>query len=77
EKFYPKALRRKFAWVKHEDEYAIPDYDEDGEGDEEGSEGAEVARSTPEPLDTEEQGDLVQEETQAASEEATVSMEQA
>jgi DNA topoisomerase-1 len=77
EKFYPKALRRKFAWVKHEEKYAIPDYDEDGEADEEGPEGTEVAQSTPEPLETEGPGEQVQEEIQAASEEAVVSMEQA
>jgi DNA topoisomerase-1 len=77
EKFYPKALRRKFAWVKHEEKYAIPDYDEDGEADEAGPGVTEVAQSAPEPLETQGPGEQVQEETQAASEEAVVSMEQA
>ena len=77
EKFYPKALRRKFAWVRHEEKYAIPDYDEDGEADEAGPGVTEVAQSAPEPLETQGPGEQVQEETQAASEEAVVSMEQA
>jgi DNA topoisomerase-1 len=77
EKFYPKALRRKFAWVKHEEKFGIPDYDEDGEADEAGPGVTEVAQSAPEPLETQGPGEQVQEETQAASEEAVVSMEQA
>jgi hypothetical protein len=35
QKYYPKALRRKFAWVKLEERYAIPEYDEDQEADDE------------------------------------------
>ena len=43
QKYYPKALRRKFAWVKLEEQYAIPEYDEDQDADDEDLQAADVA----------------------------------
>jgi DNA topoisomerase-1 len=43
QKYYPQALRRKFAWVKLEEQYAIPEYDEDQDADDEDLQAADVA----------------------------------
>jgi DNA topoisomerase-1 len=43
QKYYPKALRRKFAWVRLEEQYAIPEYDEDHDTDGEDPQAAGAA----------------------------------
>ncbi len=71
EKYYPKALRRKFAWVKHEERYAIPEYDDDGET-ESGS-----PRSEDDSLEAQIVGDHARQSAAIAADKASESVEHA
>ena len=72
EKYYPKALRRKFAWVKHEEQYAIPEYDEDLGVGNEAPQAAGAAQDARYPAE-----EQTQETAQATAEDAAIPAEQA